>query len=271
MATISQVNVNDLSYDFIDVKSRNILTEFYDGDKIILEGNYDGDVNSSIKIYNSTLGNSRSSAPSSKMAEKLIGIADRTGETRSWIEHYDATNGSQGMIIGGCHQEGYITFGGGQLKMHYDNILNLSLDANCNPSVLTASDKAWRRALGFHDDINTATISEIITPSSGITIVDAHYIERFNVAMLYLHFKYNQAISVPNHGNITNVNIGTLVAGKRPCHTPEACSNGDEGGAAWYHIETNGLVTLCGIEGMSTTHTIAANTQFNLASTYLVR
>lgn len=260
MATISQINIDDYHYNFIDVKSRNILTEFYAGGKIILDAvDYSSIKNSAIEIYTPN--------PTRTIGEKLIGMVDRVGESRSyinWGESLVGTDETQSFILGTGRKTSNSTTA--------YNYLTLDLDSNANPIIDVSNQRAWRRALGFGDNINTTTISQIITPGPNITIVDAHYVERANVAMLYLHFKCNVAISVPNHGNIIDVNIGTIVEGKRPFMHAEACSNGDEGGAAWYDINPNtGAIAFCAIEGMSTTRTIAANTQFNLAATYFVR
>ena len=119
----------------------------------------------------------------------------------------------------------------------------------------------------FHKVIAT---SSIITASSAATIVTANYAQYGHVAQLYIAWKNKKAISVPASGNITNVQVGTIYSGKRPAIPSAAHSYGDNAGAAWYYIGSDGNLQLGACEGTGKARTIAANSDFRLCTTYII-
>lgn len=114
-------------------------------------------------------------------------------------------------------------------------------------------------------------IPSIITVNSdNANITTANFTQWGEIAQLYLQWTNKNAISVPANGNIGNLNIGTLVAGKRPKILSSAMSSGDNAGASWYNIGTSGAIGLGAVEGTGTARTIAAGTTFNLYSTFIL-
>ena len=123
---------------------------------------------------------------------------------------------------------------------------------------------------GMSGTSKTTTVTEIITPSQTVTITAANYAQWGKVAQLVIDFTYNAPITVPAGGNITNVEVGTLVDGKRPVYFKAAHSNGDGAGQQWYGITAAGVVTLRALEGTGSQRTVAAGTALTLSATYLL-
>ena len=119
-----------------------------------------------------------------------------------------------------------------------------------------------------HDrDISVATT--VLTTNSLFTFTNFRFVRSGRVAMLSFDWSYSFTISVPATGNITDLQIGTLREGFRPATIAHPVSNGNGVGPAWYHISTGGALILCAVEGTGTAQTIAANTTFNFACTYI--
>lgn len=154
------------------------------------------------------------------------------------------------------------------------NGLWLRLDSSGNPVVTlngTGSQEAWLSALGLASATRTSTIANIISVNStNATIVEASYAQYGKVAQVYIQWKNKKAITVPAHGNITNISIGAIVSGKRPYVVTGAQSQGDLAGAAWYNIQPNGNIELGAVEGTGASRTIAANSAFYLLATYIL-
>lgn len=260
MATISQINIDGSTYDILDTKLKNTIANFYNSDTKSM--NLLSTSTPAITVK-SPVFYSSSDIPPNTITGTLIRYNDNTGQRRAYITHVSSTNGWQGMQLRTCK------FNSNNELIY--NPLDLFIDSNGVDTVYVAFPDAWKSGFGFGTDITTNTISEIITPfSSGITFNFARYRERHGIALIELSFKFNTAISVPNHGNFTDINIGKLVEGKRPILATHARSNGDEAGQAWFHIDTAGKVILCAAEGTGTARTIAANTNFNLSAMYIV-
>lgn len=151
------------------------------------------------------------------------------------------------------------------------NNLNLYLDNEGVPTVGLTSQQAWLSALGLNDITRTTTISQVITANStNATISSVDYAQWGRIAMVRIVWTNKSAISVPASGNIGNIQVGTLVNGKRPkifCH---AHSNGDNAGAAWYSVGTDGVINLGACESTGSARTIAANQTFSLCATYIL-
>lgn len=137
------------------------------------------------------------------------------------------------------------------------------------------SRNAWRAGLQVDNWVNTVidttTITDVITvDSDNASITSAHYIQYGKVAQIVIAWTNKNAISVPAHGNISNVTIGTIVSGKRPAMSSNGQSHGDNAGPAWYGITTGGVVQLGAVEGTGTARTIDAGTTFRLHATYIL-
>jgi hypothetical protein len=114
--------------------------------------------------------------------------------------------------------------------------------------------------------------TNIITAQVGITIVGATMARFGQLVQIYIRWsRSNTPTIVPAIGNITNVDVGTLAADLRPVIFTAAHSHGDDAGAAWYKIDTNGLLTLGACEGTGSERGIAAGTVFSVMATYIVR
>lgn len=149
------------------------------------------------------------------------------------------------------------------------NTLNMTVDNNGTP-VTELNKAAWTTALGL-DVISTDTIANIITVNSdNATISSARYRQYGKVAQVQIDWKNVNAISVPASGNISNVQIGTLVSGKRPSTYSNGTSAGDSAGQAWYNINLSGVISLGACEGTGAARTIAAGTTFNFYSTFIL-
>lgn len=83
-------------------------------------------------------------------------------------------------------------------------------------------------------------------------------------------FTTDKDVSVPAHGNIGNITIGTIVEGLRPAVVSNGQSHGDNAGQCWYYINTAGVVQLTACEGTGTARTIDAGTTFHLHAHYLL-
>jgi hypothetical protein len=113
--------------------------------------------------------------------------------------------------------------------------------------------------------------TNIITAQVGITIVGATMARFGQLVQIYIRWsRSNTPTIVPAIGNITNVDVGTLAADLRPVIFTAAHSHGDDAGAAWYKIDTNGLLTLGACEGTGAERGIAAGTVFSVMATYIV-
>lgn len=119
-------------------------------------------------------------------------------------------------------------------------------------------------------DVTSSTITNIITVNStNATITAANVVKYGRIVQLRISWKNKSAISVGAGGNIGNISIGTLKEGYIPKIYSHAWSNGDDAGEAWYSINTNGVLQL-GAMGTGYAHTVAAETLFNVAATYIV-
>lgn len=120
------------------------------------------------------------------------------------------------------------------------------------------------------DRISTSTISEIITPSSSVTITQASWHCWGKVAQLFIRWTNKNTTSANGVGNINNISLGTLVAGKRPCIATAGHSYGDNAGPAWYYIGTNGGIEMGAAWSTGATYTLSANLDWQLCATYLL-
>lgn len=119
----------------------------------------------------------------------------------------------------------------------------------------------WDGTVHHGTDYQTSTIGDIFTAASGVTVVGAQYAQWGKMAQVYLQLQYNSNIGA---GNISNINLGTIAAGKRPA-IKTACGTGEGGPVIATHIFTSGAVVLG-----ATAHAITAGTTFTLGCTYIL-
>jgi len=266
--TVSQVNVKGRTYNIQDASSRNMLDEFYDSANKNInlytgnnEPDYDTDNKKPKILINSSLvRGSQESRPGSDLEAVMILAKDKDGADRSWISHVSRGDGPQGMRVE-------------TKRGNIENYFELLLDSNGNRVVALSNPAAWRKALGFGTDIYASTVyaSEIITPASNVTIDGVWYNQRHNIAMLRLEFHFGTNLSnIPVHGNHGDIAIGTIVAGKRPLVSVHPHSNGEWSGPAWYHLATNGALSLCATEGRGSVYQLNSGSRFTLFTSYIV-
>lgn len=198
--------------------------------------------------------------PSSGVYNPRIFVGDKNGVYYGYMGAVHQTNGNYGVQLEARRAVS---------SANKYNTLNLTLDASGNPVVGVSSSAAWRTALGFTNS-KVNTIASIITVNStNATIELAEAVKYGNIVLLHIRWTNKAAISVPASGNITNLTIGTLLAAYRPAYQHAGWSHGDNAGAAWYSVGTNGNIGLGACEGTGAARTIAAGTVFEFHSTFI--
>ena len=119
----------------------------------------------------------------------------------------------------------------------------------------------------------TEKISDFATINSAVvgSVIDAYLVKCGKVVQIYMRWTNKEPISVPASGNISNLKVATLKEAYWPKVFSGGYSVGDVGGAAWYNInKTDGRITLGACEGTGVARTIAANTEFQFNTTYIL-
>lgn len=131
---------------------------------------------------------------------------------------------------------------------------------------------AWSNWHGliYNDMSPTDYTSNIITAdTSNITLVSSQFAQWGKLAMIYLRFTNKSSISVPASGDIGNITVGTIVAGKRPAVQCGLTCDGDETHPYTY-IQPSGTVRVGGFDSRGAAYTIAAGTNFFVYGTYIL-
>ena len=149
------------------------------------------------------------------------------------------------------------------------NTVRLLIDSAGARTVVLSEALPWLNALQ-QGIIETSTASQIVAAASGTTITAAHYKQWGRVACLRMRFTRTAAITVPAHGNITDIDIATVVSGKRPRMQSYGFSIGNGAAQAWYALGTDGVISLCACEGTGASRTIAKGTEFSFYCTYIL-
>lgn len=209
---------------------------------------------SSVVLKDSRIPASGSAAVSANAYGYGFYLTDAAGLERGYIRDFALTTGAAGIQL-----EAKRVVGGSN---YYDTlILGLMADGS-KYSTFQSKVIDW---------LSTTTVSQIITANTtNVTITSASYVQFMHLAMVYIRFTNKAAISVPASGNITNLQVGTLVSGKRPAILCTPHSTGDEAGAAWYNLTSAGVLALGAVEGTGAARTIAAGQTFSLAATYIL-
>lgn len=113
----------------------------------------------------------------------------------------------------------------------------------------------------------TNSVSGVFTANSGVTVHGFWYQRWGKIAQFYMNWSRNSTISAGVDGNITNAVIGTFAAGYRPYTVTAGTSYGDNGGPAFYYLDSNGGLQMGAVGGTGASRTIAANTQFQCVMT----
>lgn len=137
-----------------------------------------------------------------------------------------------------------------------------------------ASRTAWRTGLLVdkweNTDYTTTTATDFFEVSSSVATVSSGRCRKFGkVVYVFLTWTNKNAITVPDHGNIANITIGTLKSGYRPHTDSTGISYGDNAGQQWYAIRTTGVIELSACEGTGTQRTIAAGSTFRCMATFI--
>ena len=119
------------------------------------------------------------------------------------------------------------------------------------------------------------TLAQIMTVSSGITVVDQSFLQWGKVAQIFLQFYSSSSYSVDAYGNLTTAvaNIGTLVSGKRPGCTTALTSAHNGSMRPFGRILSSGnpgCIQLLGFEGTGAARTVPANTVITFCGTYIL-
>ena len=239
MPNISQIEVNNITYDICDPTVNKTLSNI--SDWFICDGE------PSYGPETGTLDNPRSSISSEHArlyTEKYSGspcfatkhatnsksyIFNLWGDTGSLrLDSYDHTNGERKIL-------GYVPLSNQATNKCVEIISNASL----------------------------------ITPASGWTVNSCQIARWGQIVQLYFSMKYNAAISVGASGNITNITIGTLNSQYCPTDFMAYMWAGDDN-HAWGAINTNGSIVIGAFDGTNASRSIAANTNIYMYSRYIL-
>lgn len=117
----------------------------------------------------------------------------------------------------------------------------------------------------------TTNASNVIDLASGISASAVNFARFGKLAQVYIRWSSSSAISVPAHGNIGNITIGTLKTGRRPLLRTVWTTVGDEAGQAFGDVQSNGTINLGACEGTGTSRTINAGTYFVTGAMYILQ
>lgn len=203
----------------------------------------------------------------------LFTFVDKDGEYLGYLQPFYLPNVGGHNVIG-MTVNGYREVNGSPVY----NGLYLGVKDDGTPFVdfNTSADRdAWLKAL--HLDKVANVFSDTSTASDFFTVYSSNAtISNFAVCAIYgkvaqvsFNWKNVNAITVPASGNISNITIGTLKTGYRPLNASVGWSNG-EASAAWYNINSSGVVTLNALEGTGASRTIAASTEFRFSTVFIL-
>lgn len=230
----------------IDADSKTGDLDIYDGNLNIIDTNMVENV-----------------APEANYTSHGFYVRDQNENTKAWLRARSYASGDEYCLLETGRRINETTT--------IWNTLGLGINSSGGRVVYVNDKAAWQQGLGLNDVSSTSTISQIISVNStNATISSAQYAQCGKIAMVRIVWTNKSAISVPASGNISNVQVGTLVSGKRPkifCH---AHSNGDNAGAAWYSVGTDGVISLGACESTGSARTIAASQTFSLCATYIL-
>lgn len=89
------------------------------------------------------------------------------------------------------------------------------------------------------------------------------------IVSLYVEFTLKRDVTVPASGNIADLAVCTLQGALIPARKTVAISDGDDGGQAWFAINTGGAISITACEGTGSQRTITAGTGFRFGATYI--
>ena len=200
-------------------------------------------------------------ARSTNILDAVTPSANITGDTG--IRFF----GSDGGLFGGVRAVSETSGYKGIQVFAYNSVkpkssgLKLLVNDSGSHQVYVNDSLAWEQGLITLE--SSSTLSQIFTAdSSNVSAITGQNFARWGkVAFIGLSWTNKNAISIPAHGNITNIKIGTIVSGKRPRYETVGFSSGDDAGGAStqiYRIYSSGEIYLAHCEGTGTARTISA-------------
>lgn len=129
-------------------------------------------------------------------------------------------------------------------------------------------DLSYLKAIEINPEIITSA-SQIITPTSDITIVNTAFVIWSKVAYLFITWKTSNSITVNSDGNLTDVTVGTIAEDKAPVLLSRLGGyiTTDQSGLD-YNVTNAGILTLKSADATGSSRTIAANT--NMVATGMI-
>jgi hypothetical protein len=134
----------------------------------------------------------------------------------------------------------------------------------------TARATVWMMNASSFEYEYIANASGFIDLAAGISVTSAVFVRFGKIAQLQIRWCSASAITVSAVGNIPNVTIGTLKAGRRPKFRSVWTTAGDDGGPAFGSLNPSGVLELGACEGTGAARTIAAGTYFVTGLTYIL-
>ena len=181
------------------------------------------------------------------------------------IAFYDVTNGNGSVDFGYFLNDvsGYAEHGG-FFSAHYNNPYYVGIQNGTYTQQKILTDTNYSSTV--YPVVSTSTISNIISAASGFTIDSASFYQKGAHAMLTFVFYRSSDITVTATGDITDMQIATVVSGKRP-PIQAAGTTGNGGGGILY---ASGAVNLSYLEGTGSSRTIAAGSKIRMNFTYII-
>ena len=132
------------------------------------------------------------------------------------------------------------------------------------------------QAIPTNQCVKTMSGSNVFTPADGWTLTAAAAAQWGQVVQINLVVKNTSEISVTASGNISNIIIGNIVKELQPPESATIWSSGDGAGQVWGYIAPSkdsnpGHVAIGAFGGTGTAYTVAANSDFYFSTIYLLK
>ena len=204
----------------------------------------------------------------SKAGDTMTGNLNMKGESfpgtssdTSALRFIDSSGNRWGAVSGfrnSGNTRGGLLLGGSYNGINPQNQLGLLQNSDGTPFVYITEQEAWITALGLASATSTSTVANIASNGSNTTVSAASFASYRKIAML--HLEMSRSV---NSGTDTNINIATLVSGKRPI-IPCGAVIRYTGANVKAYIDTDGKVY------MNTPAAIPSGTTLILEATYIL-
>ena len=240
MTNITQIQIDDVTYDICDIASKNIIWEAENA--LICDGTptYDpttatitnpagsSNANRGRLFTEQHFGNACfSTGISSNSKSYIFNLFGETGSIR--LDSYDHTTDTRSIL-------GYVP-------------LISSVTKNC---------------------VKVINNTSLITPADGWSVYRSIISQWGQVVQLNLGFKTDSEVTVNASGNIANIHIGTLNSDYWPPVAVHWSSSGDYAGPTWGYINPDGKIIIGAVNGRNASYSIAADSIFLVYTTYLL-